>query len=169
MSRSSPGVRPGSGWRRRWLCVKAGLKVCIADVGAERLAGAERVLSAAAPQGAAQVMAAETDVSSLAALSALAEAVAARWGVPDILMNNAGIQPGSGMFGPRPDWERVMAVNLWGVINGVQAFVPGMIKQGQAGPRHQHGVEAGHHHAAGRPGLQCVQGGREGGDGGAGA
>jgi NAD(P)-dependent dehydrogenase (short-subunit alcohol dehydrogenase family) len=113
--------------------VKAGLKVCIADVGAERLAGAERVLSAAAPQGAAQVMAAETDVSSLAALSALAAAVAARWGAPDILMNNAGIQPGSGMFGPRPDWERVMAVNLWGVINGVQAFVPAMIKAGKPG------------------------------------
>lgn len=113
--------------------VKAGLKVCIADVGADRLAGAERLLSAAAPEGAAQVMAAETDVSSLAALSALAEAVAVRWGVPDILMNNAGIQPGSGMFGPRPEWERVMAVNLWGVINGVQAFVPAMIRKGKPG------------------------------------
>jgi len=48
-------------------------------------------------------------------------------------MNNAGIQPGSAMFGPRANWERVMAVNLWGVINGVQAFVPGMVKRGRPG------------------------------------
>lgn len=113
--------------------VKAGLKVCIADVGAERLAAAERVLAAAAGDGASQVMAAETDVSSLPAVSALAEKVASRWGVPDILMNNAGIQPGSGMFGPRDAWERVIAVNLWGVINGIQAFVPQMISKGKPG------------------------------------
>jgi NAD(P)-dependent dehydrogenase (short-subunit alcohol dehydrogenase family) len=112
---------------------RAGLRVCIADVGEERLASAATLIAAAAPEGAEQVMTAETDVSSLDAMTALAAKVAARWGVPDILMNNAGIQPGSGMFGPRADWERVMAVNLWGVINGIQAFVPEMMKTGRAG------------------------------------
>jgi NAD(P)-dependent dehydrogenase (short-subunit alcohol dehydrogenase family) len=48
-------------------------------------------------------------------------------------MNNAGIQPGSGMFGPRANWERVIDVNLWGVINGIQAFVPAMMKKGTPG------------------------------------
>jgi NAD(P)-dependent dehydrogenase (short-subunit alcohol dehydrogenase family) len=110
-----------------------GLKVCIADVDEARLAVAARRLAEAAPLGAEQVMTAETDVSSFEAMTALAEKVTSRWGAVDILMNNAGIQPGSAMFGPRASWERVMAVNLWGVINGVQAFVPGMVKRGRAG------------------------------------
>ena len=48
-------------------------------------------------------------------------------------MNNAGVQPGSGLFGAAADWERVLAVNLWGVIHGVQVFVPGMIEHGRPG------------------------------------
>ena len=69
---------------------------------------------------------------------------------PHVLMNNAGIQPGSGMFGPEENWERVLGVNLWGVIHGTQVFAPGMIERGRARPDHQHRLEAGHHHAAGR-------------------
>lgn len=112
---------------------QAGLKVCIADIGKDRLAAAAGRLADAAPMGAQQVMTAETDVSSFDAMSALAETVTSRWGAVHILMNNAGIQPGSAMFGPRENWERVMAVNLWGVINGVQAFVPGMMRQAVPG------------------------------------
>ena len=37
------------------------------------------------------------------------------------------------MFGPRENWERVLAVNLWGVIHGTQVFVPGMIARGRPG------------------------------------
>ena len=48
-------------------------------------------------------------------------------------MNNAGVQPGSDMFGPAENWERVLGVNLWGVIHGTQAFVPGMIKRRRPG------------------------------------
>ena len=111
----------------------AGLKVCVADLGQDRLAAAESRLVQAAPNGRDQVMTADVDVSKLEAMAGLAEQVAARWGAVDVLMNNAGIQPGSAMFGPRANWERVMAVNLWGVINGVQTFVPGMIKNGRPG------------------------------------
>jgi NAD(P)-dependent dehydrogenase (short-subunit alcohol dehydrogenase family) len=127
------GGAAGIGLAAATAFVKAGLKVCIADVGADRLASAAHTLAESAPGGADQVMSAEADVSSLDAMTGLAQQVAARWGGVDVLMNNAGIQPGSGMFGPRSDWERVMAVNLWGVINGVQAFVPGMLARGKAG------------------------------------
>jgi hypothetical protein len=127
------GGAGGIGFAAATAFVKAGLKVCIADVGDVRLAAAARRLEAATPMGAEQVMAAETDVSSFDAMTALADRVTSRWGGIDILMNNAGVQPGSAMFGPRANWERVMAVNLWGVINGVQAFVPGMAKRGRAG------------------------------------
>jgi NAD(P)-dependent dehydrogenase (short-subunit alcohol dehydrogenase family) len=64
---------------------------------------------------------------------ALADGVMGEWGHLDVLMNNAGVQPGSAMFGPRQNWERVIRMNLWGVINGVQAFAPRMIGQGRPG------------------------------------
>ena len=112
---------------------RAGLRVCIADLGEARLAEAARKIAEAATAGADQVMAVETDVSRFDAVSALARGVTSRWGAVSVLMNNAGIQPGSSMFAPRDGWERVMAVNLWGVINGVQAFVPEMMRHGGPG------------------------------------
>ncbi len=56
-----------------------------------------------------------------------------RFGGTDILMNNAGIQPGSTMFGPLENWQRILAVNLWGVIHGSQVFAPRMIERGRPG------------------------------------
>ncbi len=60
-------------------------------------------------------------------------AVRERFGGTDVLMNNAGIQPGSSMFGPEESWQRILGVNLWGVINGTHAFVPGMLERGRPG------------------------------------
>jgi NAD(P)-dependent dehydrogenase (short-subunit alcohol dehydrogenase family) len=48
-------------------------------------------------------------------------------------MNNAGIQPGSEIFGPLHNWQRILGVNLWGVIHGTQIFAPGMIERGRPG------------------------------------
>jgi len=50
-----------------------------------------------------------------------------------VLMNNAGIQPGSQIFGPDEAWQEVLRVNLWGVIHGTQVFVPGMLARGEPG------------------------------------
>ncbi len=63
----------------------------------------------------------------------LESAVRQRFGGTDLLMNNAGIQPGSAMFGSVDNWQRILGVNLWGVINGSQIFAPGMIARGRAG------------------------------------
>ena len=112
---------------------RQGLKVCIADLGSDRLAAAQVELAAAAPGGAAGVMAHEADVSRIEDVKALMAAVNERFGGTDILMNNAGIQPGSGMFGPAENWQKVIAVNLWGVINGSQVFAPDMVKRGRKG------------------------------------
>jgi len=110
-----------------------GLRVAIADLDAGRLAHAAETVAARAPGGARDVMTMETDVSRVDDLRRLEEAVGERFGGADILMNNAGIQPGSGMFGPADNWNRILAVNLWGVINGTQVFVPGMIARGRPG------------------------------------
>lgn len=110
-----------------------GMNVCIADLGADRLADARERIARCAPGGAASVMAEEADVASEADLARLAAAVADRFGGTDVLMNNAGIQPGSAIFGDAGAWERVISVNLWGVIRGTRAFVPGMIGRGRPG------------------------------------
>jgi NAD(P)-dependent dehydrogenase (short-subunit alcohol dehydrogenase family) len=112
---------------------EAGMKVCIADLGDDRLKAAAAKLSSAAPGGAADIMTAAVDVSRADEVASLEAAVAKRFGGTDILMNNAGIQPGSAMFGPADNWQRILGVNLWGVINGTQAFVPNMIKRGRPG------------------------------------
>jgi NAD(P)-dependent dehydrogenase (short-subunit alcohol dehydrogenase family) len=77
-----------------------GLRVCIADLGEERLSAAAATLAAAAPEGERSVLAQATDVSRADDLQRLESAVRERFGGVDVLMNNAGIQPGSGMFGP---------------------------------------------------------------------
>lgn len=111
---------------------RLGLKACLADLGAERLAAAAAAVAEAAGDPAA-VMTMETDVADRAALVALEAAVADRFGGTDVLMNNAGIQPGSDIFGPLENWERILAVNLWGVVNGSQVFVPTMLARGRPG------------------------------------
>jgi NAD(P)-dependent dehydrogenase (short-subunit alcohol dehydrogenase family) len=110
-----------------------GLRVCIADLGADRLARAAQEVAIVAAHGADDVMAVETDVSRVEDLVRLEAVVQERFGGTDILMNNAGIQPGSTMFGPAANWERVLDVNLWGAIRGTQVFVPAMIARGRPG------------------------------------
>jgi hypothetical protein len=112
---------------------RLGLKVCIADLGAERLAQAAAVVAEAAGGEADAVMTVETDVSRRTDLERLEAAVRRRFGGTDVLMNNAGIQPGSDVLGPLGNWERILAVNLWGVVHGAQVFVPGMIARGRPG------------------------------------
>jgi len=110
-----------------------GMRVCIADLGAERLARAVEEVAAHAANGAADVFAQATDVSRVDDVGRLQAVVRERFGGTDVLMNNAGIQPGSSIFGPEENWQRVLNVNLWGVIHGTQTFVPEMIERGRPG------------------------------------
>src|SRR5258708_1511134 len=110
-----------------------GMKVCIADIGATRLTEAAAKLSAVAKGGADDVMTAEVDVSRFEDVVGLESAVQKWGGGTDILMNNAGIGPDSTSFGPLQNWQRILNVNLWGVIHGTQAFAPHMIERGRPG------------------------------------
>jgi len=78
-------------------------------------------------------MAMSVDVSRAEAVSGFEIAVQQRFGGTDILMNNAGIQPGSTMFGPLDNWQRILGVNLWGIIHGAQIFAPRMIERERPG------------------------------------
>lgn len=125
------GGASGIGLAAAMRFARLGLSVCIADLGADRLALAAARLSETA--GPDRIMTRETDVARRDDLIALDDAVRDRFGGTDVLMNNAGIQPGSGVFGPLEAWQKVLAVNLLGVIHGSQVFVPGMIARGRPG------------------------------------
>jgi NAD(P)-dependent dehydrogenase (short-subunit alcohol dehydrogenase family) len=75
------------------------------------------------------------DVSRPDQVEYLADRTFARFGVPQIVINNAGVI-GGGLIWETPDaeWKRVMGVNLGGVIAGIRAFVPAMIEVGRCQP-----------------------------------
>jgi NAD(P)-dependent dehydrogenase (short-subunit alcohol dehydrogenase family) len=127
------GGAAGIGLAAAMKFARLGMKVCIADLESSRLAEAEAAIASIAPGGAADIMAAAVDVSRIEDVAGLEIAVRERFGGTDILMNNAGIQPGSEMFGPLQNWRRIIGVNLWGVIHGSQTFAPGMIERGRPG------------------------------------
>ncbi|WP_205909990.1 SDR family NAD(P)-dependent oxidoreductase [Tabrizicola caldifontis] len=111
---------------------RQGLRVCLADLGDARLAAARAALLA---KGAAEdaVMTVPTDVGERAQIAALADRVTSTWGAVNFLMNNAGMQPGSSIFDAEGNWDRIINVNMLGVIRGSQIFAPGMIASGQPG------------------------------------
>lgn len=110
---------------------RAGMKVCIADVDQVRLTEAATKLSSVT--SATHVMTFAVDVSRAENVAELERAVRERFGGTDILMNNAGIQPGSTLFSEPDNWQRVIGVNVWGIINGSRIFAPNMIARGKAG------------------------------------
>ncbi|MGC2775912.1 MAG: SDR family NAD(P)-dependent oxidoreductase [Bradyrhizobium sp.] len=125
------GGASGIGLAAAMRFAKLGMNVCIADVDEARLREAAARLAAEARRGEAAVFTARVDVSDRDSVITLEQAVRARFGAVDVLMNNAGIQPGSTMFGPPDNWQRILGVNLWGIIHGAQVFAPNMIAQGQ--------------------------------------
>jgi NAD(P)-dependent dehydrogenase (short-subunit alcohol dehydrogenase family) len=104
-----------------------GLKVCLADLSAEALERAAEIVAAVSGRDA--VLTVPTDVSRLESVQALRDAAYARFGEVAVLMNNAGTSPGGGPYEHIDRWRRVLEVNLWGVINGVQTFTPSMLAQ----------------------------------------
>jgi NAD(P)-dependent dehydrogenase (short-subunit alcohol dehydrogenase family) len=107
---------------------RAGMNVLMADRDADVLeAEAAELRQSAAGRSAVETFVLDVaDVDQVAALKALAFD---RFGEVALLMNNAGIGGGGDALAAREAWARVLGVNLWGVINGVQAFAQAMIDQ----------------------------------------
>ncbi len=108
-----------------------GLRVVIADMAGERLDAAAREVALTSLEGASAVRAWPIDVSKLDDLIRLEAETRSAFGTIDVLMNNAGIQPGSSIFGATADWRRIIDVNLWGIIEGSRVFAPAMIAGGR--------------------------------------
>lgn len=106
-----------------------GMRVVLVDKDSDKLAEAEKVVGA--QSSAAVVVSIAADVSDLDAVTALERDVVKRFGSVHLLMNNAGIQPGSSVFGEQANWDSVLGVNLMGIIHGTRVFGPGMISHGE--------------------------------------
>jgi NAD(P)-dependent dehydrogenase (short-subunit alcohol dehydrogenase family) len=109
-----------------------GMKVVIADLRRDDLDAAAREIEAAIV-GDGEVLTVPTDVGRRQDVAALKEHVYAAYGDVAVLMNNAGRGGGGGPLENYEGWQAVLATNLWGVINGVQAFGPAMIAGGRPG------------------------------------
>lgn len=74
------------------------------------------------------------DVSDAEAVERFADEVCAAHGVPDIVVNNAGVgQAGGFLDTPADQWDRVLDVNLGGVVNGCRAFARRLVERGTGG------------------------------------
>jgi NAD(P)-dependent dehydrogenase (short-subunit alcohol dehydrogenase family) len=104
-----------------------GMNVVVSDIEqspAEAVAADVRALGVRA-------LAVKTDVADRASVQALADAAFAEFGAVHVLCNNAGVL----VFKPLAectdaDWQWLVGVNLWGVVNGIQAFLPRLRAQG---------------------------------------
>jgi NAD(P)-dependent dehydrogenase (short-subunit alcohol dehydrogenase family) len=108
----------------------AGMKIVLADLQGNALDAAAAAIAAAAKGGKADVRAVPTDVSQMEQVQRLREIAYRSFGEVGVLMNNAGIGKGGGPFEHYERWQRVLGVNLWGVINGTHAFAQAMVAQG---------------------------------------
>jgi NAD(P)-dependent dehydrogenase (short-subunit alcohol dehydrogenase family) len=125
------GAASGIGLASAKEFARLGMSVVLVDLEGEKLAAARREVAAIAEDGEHDVAAIGTDVSKPEELASLERAVIQRFGRVHVLMNNAGIQPGSSLFGPQANWDNVLAVNLMGVVNGTRVFGPAMIAHGE--------------------------------------
>ena len=126
------GAASGIGLAAAMAFARLGMKVCLADLPGERLDRATAEVGAV--WGTAEsVRAIPTDFSQLEDVRRLKDEVYATFGEVALVMNNAAGRGGGGPWENYDGWRRLIEVNLWGVINGVQTFAPAMIEQGTTG------------------------------------
>lgn len=124
------GAASGIGLAAATRLAALGMNVCLADLPGEALDRAAAEVARDAGSGDASVRAVPTDVSRLEEVRRLKDTAYRAFGEVALLMNNAGIGNGGGPWENYERWRRLLEVNLWGVINGVQSFAPAMIAQG---------------------------------------
>ena len=109
--------------------VRAGMRVVIADIRPDHLEQASRLLGAGEAIHAIQL-----DVTDRDAMSRAADETERVFGKVHVLCNNAGVATTGPMkLATYSDWDWTVSVNLGGVINGVQTFLPRLLAHGEGG------------------------------------
>lgn len=120
------GAASGVGKAAAVRFLQDGLGVVLADLPGETLDATETELRDMAGPS-ARIQAVPTDVTDTAGVAALADQAFALGDVA-VLMNNAGIALPTGSWENAENWRKLIDVNLFGVMNGVHAFLPKMLK-----------------------------------------
>ena len=128
------GGASGIGFALAQRFAEARMNVVLADIEQDALDRAVKTLE----ERQHRVIGVVTNTMRRDTVQALAERATAEFGKVHILCNNAGVvSRNEGAVGvwaiPDADWEWVMGVNFWGVLYGLQAFVPAMLAHGEEG------------------------------------
>lgn len=124
------GAASGIGKAIAERAAQAGMKLVLADVDA---AGLDKVVAEFSQKG-CEAVGLRTDVSKESEVMALADLAFERFGNVHLLVNNAGVAAtNTAWSAPQSEWDRVMGINLYGVTNGLRAFVPRMLEANEEG------------------------------------
>ncbi|WP_344018488.1 SDR family oxidoreductase [Pseudonocardia kongjuensis] len=126
------GAGSGIGRATALALADRGCRVVVADLSADGAAGTAGIVERR--YGSGRAFAETVDVADDDVVAALAARVAATHGVPDLVVNNAGIA----VAGPFADttaeeWRRIVDVNLWGVVHGCRHFGALLREHGEGG------------------------------------
>jgi len=122
------GAASGIGLGIAKRCVKEGIKTVLSDIEEKLLFKVTDELKSTG----GDVLAVVCDVSSLEEVKNLADQTLKAYGKVNLLFNNAGVIPGTNILKSSiRDFEWVIGVNLWGVIYGVNTFLPIMLEQSE--------------------------------------
>ena len=128
------GAGSGFGLECARLAARRGMNVVLLDIQQDSLNAAEAEIKALG----ARTLARKMDVSDSQAMESLAQEVRTVFGAPHFVFNNAGVAAGGLIWeNSVKDWEWVLGVNLWGVINGVRSFTPMMLEAARQNPAYE--------------------------------
>mgnify|MGYP001090613415 CR=1 FL=1 len=124
------GAGSGIGEGIARVAASLGMNVVLADVSRDRI---EQVAASIDPTG-ASVLPVVTDVTDIAALERLADAAYDRFGEVRLVVNNAGIETiGFSWEIPDETWDRLLSINIRGVVHGSRIFARRMLESGKPG------------------------------------
>ena len=123
------GAASGIGRASALRLAREGMRIVVADVEEAPLKATVDALRS----GGAEAIGVFTDVGSFESVQELEQRAVEKFGAVHVLCNNAGVGVHEDVPVwelPLNDWRWTLAVNLWGVIHGIKAFVPGMLAHG---------------------------------------
>jgi NAD(P)-dependent dehydrogenase (short-subunit alcohol dehydrogenase family) len=121
------GGASGIGLATATQLAKSGVNLVLGDIEDDTLAAAVNGLQ----DGGARVLGVRTDVTSEADILALRDAALSEFGSVHVVFNNAGVASGATIGTPTDVWKWVIDVDLYGVIYGINAFLPLFLEQNE--------------------------------------